>query len=336
MKRYELTGKGIDHLKLSEVAAPAPGIGEVLVRIRAASLNYRDLMIAKGVYRREARYPLVPLSDGAGEVAAVGPEVTGWKTGDRVMGAFFPFFTEGLVGPETDRRALGGDLDGVLSEWVVLPAGSIVRIPAGWSYEEASTLPCAGLTAWNALYGGGKTLVPGQTVLVLGTGGVSMYAALLASLGGARVIATSRSRAKLEKMQSLGVHDTIDTSRTPDWEKEVFSLTSGKGVDHVVDVVGGSGLGRSLRAVCIGGQVSVIGVLEGTEGLIDTAAILGKSVTVRGIYVGNRRQLEELARSMEIGNVHPSIERVYPFSEARAAFLALEAAGHFGKLVVSL
>jgi len=333
MKAYELTGKGLDHLTLVTREQSIPGKGEVLIRMRAASLNYRDLMIAKGVYRREVRYPLIPLSDGAGEIAEVGDDVSGFGPGDRVMGSFFPFFPDGLVGPETDRRALGGDLDGVLSEYIVLNSESIVKIPAGWSFEEAATLPCAALTAWNALYGG-VPLLPGQTVLVLGTGGVSMYAALFARMGGARVMATSRSSEKLLKMKAFGAEDLIDTSRAPDWEEMVHELTIGCGVDHVVDVLGGESFNRSLRAVRVGGQVSVIGVLSGTAGLVDTALILGKAIGVRGIYVGNRRQLEEMSRALAHATHRPAIDAVFPFSEAGDAFMALDKGAHFGKIVI--
>ena len=333
MKAYELTGKGLEHLTLVNREKPIPGKGEVLIRMRAASLNYRDLMIAKGVYRREVHYPLIPLSDGAGEIEAVGEDVSELRTGDRVMGSFFPFFYDGLVGTETDRRALGGDLDGVLSEYIVLNSQSVVKIPAGWSFEEASTLPCAALTAWNALYGG-IPLLPGQTVLVLGTGGVSMYATLFARMGGARVVATSRSSDKLLKMKAFGAEDLIDTSREPDWEQRVHALTIGRGVDHVVDVLGGESFNRSLRAVRVGGQVSVIGVLSGIEGLVDTTLILGKAIGVRGIYVGNRRQLEEMARALGNGTHRPAIDAVFPFSEARQAFMALDNGAHFGKIVI--
>ena len=335
MKTYELTGKGLEHLTLVSREKPIPKKGEVLIRIRAASLNYRDLMIAKGVYRREVCYPLIPLSDGSGEVEAVGEGVSDCKAGDRVMGSFFPFFYDGLVGPETDRRALGGDLDGVLSEYIVLSSESVVKIPAGWSFEEASTLPCAALTAWNALYGA-LPLLPGQTVLVLGTGGVSMYATLFARMGGARVIATSRSSGKLLKMKNFGAEEIIDTSRSPDWDASVHEITSGRGVDHVVDVLGGESFNRSLRAVRAGGQVSVIGVLSGTSGLVDTALILGKAIGVRGIYVGNRRQLEEMARALGNGSHRPAIDAVFPFSEVRNAFTALDKGDHFGKIVVRL
>ncbi|BAM05823.1 zinc-dependent alcohol dehydrogenase family protein [Leptospirillum ferrooxidans] len=333
MKTYELSGKGLDHLKIVTREKPSPKKGEVLIRMRAASLNYRDLMIAKGVYRREVCYPLIPLSDGAGEIESVGEGVSGFIQGDRVMGSFFPFFFDGLVGPETDRRALGGDLDGVLSEYVILGSESVVKIPSGWSFEEASTLPCAALTAWNALYGG-IPLLPGQTVLVLGTGGVSMYAALFARMGGARVMATSRSREKLLKMRAFGVEDLIDTSTSPDWDDQVHALTLGRGVDHVVDVLGGESFNRSLRAVRVGGQVSVIGVLSGTAGNVDTALILGKAIGVRGIYVGNRRQLEEMSRALEHGSHRPAIDGVFSFSEAREALMALDQGAHFGKIVI--
>jgi NADPH:quinone reductase-like Zn-dependent oxidoreductase len=335
MKAYELTGKGLEYLTLGDREKPVPGEKDVLIRVRAASLNYRDLMIAKGVYRREVRYPLIPLSDGAGEIEAVCAGVSGFKKGDRVMGSFFPFFSGGLVGPDTDRRALGGDLDGVLSEYIVLGSESVVKIPSGWSFEEASTLPCAALTAWNALYGG-SPLLPGQTVLVLGTGGVSMYAALLSRMGGARVIATSRSSQKLLKMKAFGAEDLIDTSRSPDWEVKVHEITSGVGVDHVVDVLGGESLNRSLRAVRIGGQISVIGVLSGVGGFVDTAMILGKSVRIRGIYVGNRQQLEEMSRALERGVQRPAIDAVFPFSRVGEAFSALDQAVHFGKIVIQI
>ena len=335
MKIFELSNKGIDSLHATDRKNPVPGAGEVLVRVRAVSLNYRDLLIARDTYGSPVRYPLIPTSDGAGEVVDIGEGVRSVQKGDRVMGSFCPFWTSGSRTPETDVRALGGELGGMLAEYVVLPESGTVPVPDYLSFEEAATLPCAGLTAWNALYGG-TPVKPGQTVLILGTGGVSAFALQFARTGGARVIVTSRSDVKLERMKALGADLAINTSNTPDWEKEIRGLTHGRGVDHVVETGGAGTLSRSLKAVQVGGTVTMIGVLSGFEGTVNTALILSKAVTVQGLFVGNRQQFLEMNDGLRANGIHPVVDHVYAFPETSEAYRDLEEGRHVGKLVIRI
>lgn len=335
MKVYELQGKGLEHIALVERAEPKPKANEVLVKVKATSLNYRDYMMAKGVYRREQHYPLIPLSDGAGEVVAVGDAVTTFRVKDRVAGTFFSYWESGCVTPESNLQALGGDLQGMLAEYVVLPDTGLVHIPDSISYEEAATLPCAALTAWNALFGKGN-LKPGETVLVLGTGGVSVFAMQFAKAAGAKVIVTSSHDEKLAKMKALGADELINYQKTPDWEKEVMRLTHKRGVDHVIEVGGAGTFSKSLHAVRMGGTISMIGVLSGISAPVDTVLILAKSINVHGIYVGNRSQFVAMIRAIEQNHIRPVIDHVFDFADAKKAFAALEAAQHVGKIVIKV
>lgn len=333
MRAYQLPKRtSVDDLTAVELPTPKLGPHDVRIKVAACSLNFRDLAIALGTYRGPVRENVIPLSDGAGEVTEVGAEVRRVKTGDRVAGAFFPRWMDGPVSAEHIRDALGGNLDGMLSEYVVLPENAVIRIPRHLSFEEGATLPCAAVTVWNALVEHGR-LTAGETVLVQGTGGVSIFALQFGRLMGAEVIATSSSDAKLERVRALGAAHCINYKTTPDWDKAVLELTGGRGVDHVVEVGGAGTLGRSLNAVRIGGRVSVIGVLTG-PGQINPTPILSRRPNVQGIAVGSARMFEAMNRAIEVGKLRPVIDKVFDFGEAREAFRYLESAKHFGKIVV--
>jgi len=336
MKAYQLTAStGVDALKLNQLAEPKPAHGQVRVRVRATSLNYRDLMVATGRYGPGVPLPLIPLSDGAGEIVAVGAGVTQWKVGDRVAGTFFQGWQSGPVRREVFETALGGSINGMLAEYVALSADGVIAIPAHLSFEEAATLPCAALTAWQALVTQGKVSA-GQTVVVLGTGGVSIFALQFAKMHGARVIITSSSDAKLERARALGADETINYRTTPDWEKEVFRLTEKAGVDHVVEVGGTDTFPRSLRAVAMGGTVSVIGGVSGFTSEVALRDILGKSALIRGIFVGNHDMFTAMNRAISLHHLKPVIDRVFSFAEAPAAYRYQESGAHFGKVVITV
>lgn len=337
MQAYELRSDrpGLEAVTLVERPDPQPQAGQVLVKMHAASLNYRDLMVAKGSYGSQGVQPIVPLSDGAGEVVAVGSDVTRVQVGDRVAGIFMQQFLAGELTPERSKSALGGAIDGVLAEYVVFDEDGVVKIPAHLSYEEAATLPCAAVTAWNALVAEGQ-LKAGDTVLLQGTGGVSLFALQFAQMMGASVIITSSSDAKLERAKQLGATVGINYKTTPNWEEAVWTLTDGRGVDHVVEVGGSNTLSQSLRAVRYGGRIALIGVLTGTAGDVKTSAILHKHVRVQGIYVGSRDHFEAMNRAIALHKLQPVIDRTFPFSEAKEAMRYLESGAHFGKVVITI
>lgn len=323
---------GIGALARVEMPEPRPGPGQVRVRVRACSLNYRDLVLARGGYGPRQRFPIVPLSDGVGEVAEVGEGVTRVKPGDRVAGSFFQRWEAGDLDDVAFTSALGGFLDGMLAESVVLEEAGVVAVPPYLSDEEAACLPCAAVTAWNALVVEGHVQA-GDTVLVQGTGGVSLFALQIARMAGARVIATSSSDAKLQRAREMGASDGINYRDTPDWHKAVRELTGGRGVDQVVEVGGTGTLGRSLRAVRRGGFVALIGVLSG-GGEIDPLPMLSNVVRVHGIYVGSRAMFEAMNRAFELHRIRPVVDRVFAFSEAPEAYRYLESGAHFGKVVI--
>jgi NADPH:quinone reductase-like Zn-dependent oxidoreductase len=334
MKAYEITAMGIDGLKVAERPIPKPGYGEVLVRVRATSLNYRDLGTIKGTVRG-VKIPRIPLSDGAGEVVEIGADVTRVKPGDRVAAIFMQAW---IAGPPRDgygRSALGGAIDGMLAEYVVLHESGLVQIPAYMNYAEAASLPCAAVTSWNALVTGEGRLKSGQTVLVMGTGGVSIFALQFARIHGARVIATSSSDTKLKRLAEMGASDLINYKTMPTWDKSVLELTDGEGVDHVVEIGGAGTLAKSLSAVKTGGQVSLIGILGGA-GEINPMPVLFKSVCLKGIYVGSREMFEDMNHAMAVNDVHPVIDRTFAFEEAREAYRYLESGAHFGKVCISV
>lgn len=336
MNAYQLVAtNGADSLKLNQLAKPEPAPGQVLVRVRATSLNYRDLMVASGRYGPGVPLPLIPLSDGAGEIAAVGTGVTKWKTGDRVAGTFFQNWQTGPVRKEAFDSALGGSINGMLVEFVALSADGVIAMPPHLSFEEAATLPCAALTAWHALVTDGK-ISAGQNVLVLGTGGVSVFALQFAKMHGARVIVTSSSDAKLARAKALGADDTINYKTTPDWEKEVFRLTDKAGADHIIEVGGTDTFPKSLRAVAMGGTISVIGGVSGFTSDVALRDILGKSALIRGIFVGSCDMFAAMNRAISQHQLKPVIDRMFPFAEAPAAYRYQESGAHFGKVVITV
>jgi NADPH:quinone reductase-like Zn-dependent oxidoreductase len=324
---------GLDALALVEREERAPGPGEVAVRVRAASLNYRDLLTVEGSYNPRQPLPLVPLSDGAGEVAAVGPGVTRVQEGDRVAGAFNQAWISGPPRREHVPSSLGGPLDGLLAERVVLDAEGVVPLPGHLSFEEAACLPCAAVTAWNALVEQGG-LAAGQTVLVLGTGGVALFAVQLARSLEARVIVTSSSDEKLARVRELGATDTVNSRTTPEWDRRVKELTGGVGADHVLELGGAGTLERSLRAVRMGGQVDLIGSLSGLEATLNLALVFMRGVRLQGILVGSRDMFEAMNRVVARHRIRPVVDRVFEFDDAPAAFAHLKSQAHFGKVVV--
>jgi NADPH:quinone reductase-like Zn-dependent oxidoreductase len=334
MRAYELRSGGLDSLAVVERPSPRPGPGQVSVRIRATSLNYRDLMVASGSYGRgQPRYPLIPLSDGAGEVLEVGPGVTRLRPGDRVAGAFFQKWVDGPFGEAAGASALGGGIDGVLAEEVVLEEAGAVKFPAFLSFEEAATLPCAAVTAWVGLHVQGG-LAAGQSVLAMGTGGVSIFALQLARAAGARVLLTSSHDEKLARGQALGADQVVHYRKTPDWDRIAREWTGGAGVDQLLEVGGATTLPISLRAVRPGGHLALVGLLGGQRADLETARRNDRGVRVDQVYVGSVRHFEELNRALERAGLHPVIDRVFAFEQARQAYEHLQAGRHFGKVVI--
>jgi NADPH:quinone reductase-like Zn-dependent oxidoreductase len=325
----------IADLRCVERPDPKPGPGQVLIRVRATSLNYRDQLVARGTYFGGPNTrDLIPLSDGVGDVAGVGAGVTRFTVGDRVAGVFFQRPPDGPAG--APPAALGSPLDGMLAEQVVLFEDGLVSVPGGLTNEEAACLPCAGVTAWHALFRAGRPLTAGQTVLVLGTGGVSIFALQLARAAGARVIATSSSDAKLDRVTMMGASDAINYQRTPDWDTEVMRATGGRGVDCVVEVGGGGTFARSLQVLARGGKVCLIGFVAGREGDTNPYPLMYKGGSLHGIFVGDREMFEEMTRAISVNRLKPVVDRVFPFDEAVAAF-AHHASGKFvGKIVVQV
>ncbi len=334
MKAWRLTAQsGADGLASVEVGEPQPLPGQVVVRMKAASLNYRDLMISDGRYGK-VPLPRIPLSDGAGEIAAVGEGVTRWKTGDRVAGTFFQRWLTGSSSTEAAGSALGGALDGVLAEYVALSEEGVVAIPAHMSLEEGATLPCAALTAWQALVTLGHVSAD-ETVLLLGTGGVSLFGLQFAKMHGARALLTSSSDEKLARAKALGADEGINYRTTPNWEREVFRLTGGAGVDHIVEVGGSDTFAKSLRSLALGGRISQVGGVSGFTVDTPLMQIVGRMATIQGIYVGSREMFEAMNRALTLHRTRPVIDRVFAFAEAPAAYRHLESGSHFGKVVVS-
>jgi NADPH:quinone reductase-like Zn-dependent oxidoreductase len=328
-------GTSIDQLEFHEVAVPDPGPGQVLVAIKAVSLNYRDLAVVTGRYPRDASQPTTIASDGAGQVIAVGHGVTAFKTGDRVVGSFFQEWISGPFAREYGASALGGGIDGVLTQFRVFDQAGLLRIPEHLSFEEAATLPCAGLTAWNALVPTAHVRA-GDTVLLLGTGGVSIFGLQFAKLHGARVIITSSSDEKLARAKALGADETINYKTHPDWDKEVLRLTGGQGVDIVLEVGGGETFVRSMNSVRASGQIAVIGVLTGVAGTIPIGLIGIQTLGVRGIFVGSVAMFEDMNRAITANQLRPVIDRVFPFEQSAGALRFMQSAQHFGKIVITL
>lgn len=337
MKRYLLVPRteGPFELLLEDAPEPVPGPGEVLVGMRAASLNYRDLLVRAGKSASGGADPVVPLSDGAGEVLAVGEGVTEWTSGDRVALTFFRDWIGGAFRADYHGAARGGSCDGVLAEQVVAPAHSLVRIPGSFDFAAAATLPCAALTAWHALMERGRPLGPGETVLCLGTGGVSIFALQIAKAAGARVIITSSSDEKLQRARELGADETVNYVTTPDWDAEVWRLTGKQGADRVIEVGGPGTIGRSMNAVANGGVVSLIGVLTGFDPPdASLFTLVKKNAELHGIYVGSREMFVRMNDFFEKHAIGPVIDERFRFDEAADAYGCLREAGHFGKIVI--
>lgn len=334
MQVYELQHKAaFDSVTLVTRPDPRPGAGEVLLRMKAWSLNYRDLLTAKGTYGGPPPAGRIPLSDGVGEVVEVGAGVTRVKPGDRVAGIFMQGWLAGEPTAAVSATALGGAIDGMLAEYVVLSSEGVVKVPAHMSDEEAATLPCAAVTAWNALVRAAHVKA-GDVVLLQGTGGVSLLALQFAKMMGARCIITSSSDDKLQIARKLGADELINYRNQPDWDKAVLELTGGRGADVVVEVGGVGTLEKSLAAVRFGGIITLIGVLTGVGGPIPTAAIHRRYLRVHGIYVGSREMFEEMNRAIEQHRLRPHIAKSFPFEHARAAYDYLASAAHTGKVVI--
>lgn len=332
MRALELQGAvGIDNLKLVERDVPKAGPGEVVVRLKAASLNYRDLATVKYM---GGKLPLVPLSDGSGEVVEVGAGVTRVKVGDHVAPSFFPHWITGGPTPAV-LPALGGPYDGCAQDYLKITAEGVTIAPKNLTHEEVATLPCAALTAWRGLFVEGG-LKAGDTVLVQGTGGVSIFALQFAKMAGARVIITSSSDEKLERARGLGADDFINYKKTPEWSKEARKLTGGRGVDHVVEVGGADTFPQSIMAVRLGGHVAVIGILSGMTKDLNVAAMFSQNVKISGVTVGSRTYFEDMVRAIEINDIHPVIDKRFSLENAQDAFRTMEGASHFGKIVLNI
>lgn len=334
MKTYLVDSDGgFEAIKTLEKPEPVPGPGEVKIRLRAASLNYRDLGVAQGGYLRNDTSPVVPLSDGAGEIVQLGDGVDRWNIGDRVSPCFVRDWINGGPNDTVLRTCLGGGVDGVLSEFMVLPSDSLVRIPDTVTYEQAATVPCAAVTAWHALFHSGN-LQPKQTVLLLGTGGVSVFALQFAKAAGAHVIITSSSDKKLELAKSMGAGDTVNYAQNPQWHQEVRRLTGGAGVDHVVEVGGPGTLERSLKSCTVGGNVHLIGVLDSPAAKVSPMLAVFNLLTIRGIYVGSREMHEQTLSMMVEHKIEPVIDRVFSFDDAIEAYRYFASQQHVGKVVI--
>jgi NADPH:quinone reductase-like Zn-dependent oxidoreductase len=333
VKQWQLqSGFGIENLSIAERPDPRPGPGQVVLRMRAFSLNYRDLLVVKGLYNPKLKLPLVPLSDGVGEVVATGDGVSRVKVGDRVCPLFMQEWIAGELTDAKARSALGGGNDGVLSEYAVFHEQGVTPVPAHLSDAEAATLPCAALTAWHALMTEGR-LCAGDVVLTQGTGGVSLFALQFAKLAGARVIGTSSSDAKLGRLRQLGASDGINYKTVPDWGDKAREHTGGAGVDHVVEVGGAGTIGQSLRAVRPQGRVSLIGILSG-GGSFNLTSILMKNIRVQGIFVGSKEMFEAMNRAIAMHQLRPVVDRVFGFDEVREALRHMESGAHFGKICI--
>jgi NADPH:quinone reductase-like Zn-dependent oxidoreductase len=336
MKVVEVRDKfGLDSLTVTEKPEPRPGSAQVLIKMRAWSLNYRDLLVVKGLYNPKLRFPFVPLSDGVGHIAAVGEGVSRVKVGDRVAGIFMQRWLCGDVNEAKAKTALGGGGEGMLAEHVVLHEDGVVHVPEHLTDEEAATLPCAAVTSWHALISEGN-LKAGDSVLVQGTGGVSIFALQFARLSGARVLATSSSDAKLERALRLGASDGINYKTTPDWEEKARELTGGSGVDHVVEVGGAGTFAKSLRAVRMNGRIYLIGILSGGGGQVNPTPILMKNARVQGIYVGSREMFEAMNRAIALHKLRPVVDRVFGFGEIHQALQHMESGAHFGKICLKV
>lgn len=337
VKKYSLKKFGIENLSTTEASPESLKENQVRVKIHAASLNYRDLLMVKGLYDPNvlSKGALIPLSDGAGEVVEVATGVDRFKIGDRVAGTFFQQWLAGDITQEINQSALGGSIDGVLCNYKIFNQDGLVKIPENCSYEEGATLPCAALTAWHALILANK-LKAGETVLLQGTGGVSIFALQFAKMSGARVILTSSSNEKLSKAKELGADYLINYKNIPDWAAEAKKITDGRGVDHIIEVGGANTLAQSLKAVKHGGKIAVIGILSGTENCSSILPVLMKAISIQGIYVGSREMFESMNKAISMNKMHPVIDKVFSFEQSSDALRYLESGSHFGKVVIKI
>lgn len=335
MQAFQILQFGLENLQKVQLADPTPGPGEVLIRIHAASLNYRDLMLVRGHYDPHLHLPRIPLSDGAGEIAAIGTGVTRFRIGDRVTGLLLQNWRDGAPSAKKLRGALAGDIDGVLAEYVVLPEHGVLRFPDHLSYPEAAALPCAALTAWHAVVEL-AAIRPGDTVVIQGTGGVSIFALQFARLLGARVLGISSSDEKLARAKTLGLDAGLNYKQYPEWSAWVKEMTGGKGADLIVEVGGSGTLTESMNAVRIGGTIAQIGVLSGIAEKLSVLPMLMRQIRIVGIYVGPRTMVEAMHRAIELHALKPVVDKVFPFSETVAAYRHLEDGTHFGKVVIAL
>jgi NADPH:quinone reductase-like Zn-dependent oxidoreductase len=336
MLAYEVVaGKKAEALRRVDRAVPVPAAREVRVRVKAVSLNYRDLMIARGNYPVSGQNPPIAVADGAGEVIAVGAEVSRFRVGDRVARIYFDDWIDGNPTRDKLQKVPGASVDGMLAQEVVVPEQALVTAPSNLSFAEISTLGCAGVTAWNALFVEGR-VEPGHTVLLLGTGGVSIWALQLAKAAGLRVIITSSSDTKLERARSLGADETINYRTVPEWQDEVLRRTGGRGADLVVEVGGHGTLGRSVAATRVGGTIVLVGGVGGFTTELEIRPLLTGYERMAGIMVGSRAMFEDLNRFVAQTQIHPVIDRVFPFEQAREAQAYLESGGHFGKIVIQV
>jgi NADPH:quinone reductase-like Zn-dependent oxidoreductase len=337
MRAYQLPkgGAGIDALLQVERPDPKPDYRQVLVKVKACSLNFRDLGIVRGTYRVPVKENIIPLSDGAGEVVAVGPGVVRVKVGDRVAGCFFQRWFGGESTAEVHASALGGGVDGMLADYAVLEEDGVVKIPSHLSLEEGATLPCAGVTAWHAMMEHAK-LKAGDTILLQGTGGVSIFGLQFAHAMGVRAIITSSSDEKLKHAEKLGAAFGINYKTTPDWEKAAMEFTGGAGVDHVIEVGGAATLARSFGAIRVGGKISMIGGLSGGATELNPGLIFSRRANVQGISVGSAQMFLAMARAIEVNSIKPVIDKVFAFADAREAYRHMASGAHFGKIVISV
>lgn len=325
------TGGGIDGLALRTHNPRTPGEGEVAVAVHATSLSFRELLVLRGQYMLPVRPDVIPVSDGAGEVVAVGPDVRRVRPGDRVTAALFPRWLDGPLEPAYLPQ-LGGSLDGMLTELAILPEGALVHIPDHLSYAEAATLPCAAVTAWNALTGDGRGIQRGQSMLVTGSGGVSLFAVQFAKLLGARVIATTSRADKEQRLRDLGADEVINYRDIPDWHTATRELTAGRGVDRVVDTAGT--LEQSLQSVAVDGHIAFVGSVSGNWPPVDPRLLFGVAATVRALAVGSRAQFVAMNDVITAHRLRPVLDRVFPFEEAVAAYRYYESASPFGKVII--
>ncbi len=335
MKGWRISSFGVENLEAFESPIPKAGAGQVTVKVYAASLNYRDLMMVKGFYNPKMSLPRIPCSDGAGEIVEIGEGVTDFKPGDRVAGIFMQRWIDGPPSAAKQKAALGGDVDGMLAEYVVLDAAGVVNLPEHLSYEEGATLPCAGVTAWNAVVTAAHTK-PGDTVVMQGTGGVSIFALQFAKMLGARVLGTSGSDEKLERAKTFGLDAGLNYKENPNWADWVLAETDGEGADLIVEVGGAGTFAQSLKAVRVGGTIAQIGVLSQSNEPLQIAPILRKQVRVQGIFVGSRADFLAMNRAIALNRLRPVVDCVFPFADARAAFQRMESASHCGKIVVRM